>query len=90
MSERFEIGSRSGRSRESSTDSGLEGTSHCVYRFTCAGPFVVNVFPRFMCVRACVRARVLQVCIIWTRTILGELECMCVCRCVCACIYECA
>jgi len=36
--------SRSGRSRGSSTASGLEGTSHCIRRFTRAGPFLLDAF----------------------------------------------
>jgi len=36
--------SRSGRSRGLSTASGLEGASHCIRRFTCAGPFLLDVF----------------------------------------------
>ena len=39
--------SRSGRSRGSSTASGLEGASHCILWFTRAGPFVLNAFPRW-------------------------------------------
>jgi len=36
-----------GRSRGSSTASGLEGASHCIRRFTRAGPFLLDVFPRW-------------------------------------------
>ena len=39
--------SRSGRSRGSSTASGLEGASHCIRRFTRARPFLLNAFPRW-------------------------------------------
>jgi len=42
----FACTSRSGRSRGSSTASGLEGTSHCIRRFTRAGPFSLDAFPR--------------------------------------------
>jgi len=38
--------SRSCRSRGSSTASGLEGASHYIRRFTCAGPFLLHTFPR--------------------------------------------
>jgi len=39
--------SRSGRSRGSSTASGLEGASHCIRCFTRAGPFLLDAFPRW-------------------------------------------
>ena len=39
--------SRSGRSRGSSTASGLEGASHCICRFTRAGPFLLDAFLRW-------------------------------------------
>jgi len=38
--------SRSGRSRRSSTASGLKGASNCIRRFTRAGPFLLDAFPR--------------------------------------------
>ena len=38
--------SRSGRRRGLSTASGLEGASHCIRRFTRAGPFLLDAFPR--------------------------------------------
>jgi len=39
--------SRSGRSRGSSTASGLEGASHCIRRFSRPGPFLLDAFPRW-------------------------------------------
>jgi len=39
--------SRSGRRRDSSTANGLEGASHCIHRFTRAGPFLLKIFPRW-------------------------------------------
>jgi len=38
---------RSGRSRVSSTASGLEGASHCIRLFIRAGPFLLDAFPRW-------------------------------------------
>ena len=39
--------SRSGRSRGTSTASGLEGASHCIRLFIRAGPFLLDAFPRW-------------------------------------------